>query len=63
MFYAGLACKHDEPVISGGVKTQVTFLMSEGPALTSYAVMPDGLLGGQVQSSLYTVAHNLLLFY
>ena len=49
MFYAGLACKHDEPVISGGVKTRVTFLPPEGPALTSYDVMPGVLLGGQVQ--------------
>ena len=49
MFYTGLACKDDEPVISGGVKARVTFLPPAGTALTSYAVMPGGLLGGQVQ--------------
>ena len=45
MFSTGLGCKDDEPVKSGGLMAQVTFL----PALTSCAVMPGGLLGGQVQ--------------
>ena len=49
MFSTGLACKDDEPIKSGGVMAQVTFLPPAGPALTSYAVMPGGLLGGQVQ--------------
>ena len=44
-FYTGFACKDDEPVIYRGVQAQVTFLLPEGPALTSYAVMPVCLLG------------------